>query len=115
MMEKAKTDTFACRVYEVVTHIPRGKVSTYGAVAIMAGAPRAARAVGNILHKNPYFGEVPCHRVVHADGKLANAFAFGGEKVQKQLLEAEGVEVLDNRVVDMKKRFYFREDVLSLG
>lgn len=98
---------FSERVYAAVRKIPCGRVSTYGAVAAMAGSPNAARAVGNILHKNPYFGEVPCHRVVHADGRLAADFAFGGIGVQAQMLEQEGVAVKDGRVVGMRGKFYF--------
>ncbi len=99
--------SFADRVYLAVKSIPLGKVSTYSAVAAMAGSPNAARAVGNILHKNPYFGDVPCHRVVHADGRLADAFVFGGIGVQKQMLLAEGVTVKEDRVCPMKQFFFF--------
>ena len=100
---------FAQRVYDAVRKIPCGRVSTYGAVAAMAGSPNAARAVGNILHKNPYFGEVPCHRVVHADGRLADSFAFGGIGVQKQMLESEGIRVAEDRIADMKEKFFYEQ------
>ncbi len=98
---------FADRVYLAVKSIPLGKVSTYSAVAAMAGSPNAARAVGNILHKNPYFGDVPCHRVVHADGRLADAFVFGGIGVQKRMLIEEGVTVKEEKVFPMKQFFFF--------
>ncbi len=78
-------------VYAAVRLIPRGKVSTYGAVARAVGAPRCARHVGYALHVNPYFGDVPCHRVVFADGSLSKSFGFGGESAQRAMLEAEGV------------------------
>ena len=102
---------FAERVYRAVECIPKGMVSTYGAVAAMAGSPNASRAVGNILHKNPYFGKVPCHRVVHADGRLADAFVFGGAGVQQQMLSAEGVPVKDGKVISMKKHYFFDPDI----
>lgn len=97
---------FQKRVYSAVKLIPRGMVATYGEVARMAGSPRASRAVGNILHKNPFFGVVPCHRVVHADGALAAPFAFGGERVQREMLEKEGVTFTKDGKVDMKKHGY---------
>ncbi len=86
-------------VYEAVCTIPRGEVRSYGDVALMAGYPGAARAVGNALHKNPDPDNIPCYRVVFADGRLSPAFAFGGVNVQKALHEAEGVKIVDDRVV----------------
>ena len=94
---------FSKNVYAAVRNIPRGCVMSYGRVAALAGSPRAARGVGFALHHNPYPGEVPCHRVVFADGRLASAFAFGGEGVQRALLEEEGVEFLPDGRVDMAR------------
>lgn len=90
------------RVYEYVKTVPRGKVVTYGQVAAAIGAPRCARQVGWALHVNPEPGVIPCHRVVNREGRLAPAFAFGGETVQASLLEAEGVEVVGG-YVDLNK------------
>lgn len=98
--------SFSERVYDAVLRIPCGKVATYGQIAVMAGSGGAARAVGNALHKNPAFGVVPCHRVVNSKGDLAPEFVFGGINEQRRMLEAEGVEVSDNRV-DLKK-YQFR-------
>lgn len=89
------------RIYEAVKKIPIGCVATYSQVAKMAGNEKMARAVGNALHKNPEPGVIPCHRVVDSKGKLAGAFAFGGESVQKELLEKEGVTVINGKV-DLK-------------
>ena len=87
------------RIYAVVRRIPRGRVMTYGGVAAAAGNPRMARVVGQALHHNPAPGFIPCHRVVNRNGALAPAFAFGGDTVQRALLEAEGVPFLpDDRV-----------------
>ena len=102
MIRKADQNSFTEKVYDAVRRIPRGKVATYGQVAAAAGNGGAARAVGNALHKNPAFGEIPCHRVVNSQGRLADAFVFGGVNVQKELLEKEGVEVVENRV-DLKR------------
>ena len=97
--------SFYDRIYEAVLQIPYGKVATYGQIATMAGNGRAARAVGNALHINPAPDVIPCYRVVNANGRLAPHFAFGGADVQKELLEAEGVEVIDNKVDLAKYQF----------
>ena len=89
------------RVYDAVKRIPRGRVATYGQVAALAGSPRASRAVGYALHRNPTPGVIPCHRVVNREGRLAAAFAFGGAEAQRALLEGEGVAVGAGGIVDM--------------
>lgn len=91
------------RVYEVVEQIPEGMVATYGQVAKLVGEPRKARYVGFALHSNPRPGVVPCHRVVFADGRLTDGFAFGGPEAQRALLETEGVAFLDERRVDLAR------------
>ena len=92
------TDNPTKRIYEAVKKIPRGKVATYAQVAAMAANPKMCRAVGNALHKNPDPDNIPCYRVVNAKGELAGAFAFGGADVQANLLRADGIEVIDNKV-----------------
>jgi O-6-methylguanine DNA methyltransferase len=67
---------FREKVYEAVSKIPRGEVRTYKDIAGVIGAPRAWRAVGNALNKNPYIGRVPCHRVIRSDGSIGG-FAKG--------------------------------------
>lgn len=89
---------FAADVYNAVKTVPKGKVATYAQIALISGHRGAARAVGNALHVNPFFGTVPCHRIVSAQGRLAPDFAFGGIDEQKKMLEKEGVEVKDGRV-----------------
>jgi len=84
--------TFFARVYRAVKQIPYGKVSSYGKVAEAAGNKRMARQVGWALHSNPASEEIPCYRVVFKDGRLSSAFAFGGESVQRALLEKEGIK-----------------------
>jgi len=77
------------QVYDLVRQIPRGKVATYGDVAKVLGIN--PRYVGHILHNNPAPGEIPCHRIVNSEGRIAASFAFGGGLAQQQLLEAEGI------------------------
>ena len=93
--------TFFDRVYEAVCMIPKGRVATYGQIALLARNPRASRVVGYALHVNPRPGVIPCHRVVNRFGGLAPAFAFGGTDAQQRLLEGEGVAV-KNGAVDLK-------------
>ena len=91
------------KIYEVVKSIPKGKVATYGQVAFLAGNPRWARVVGYALHVNPDTSVIPCHRVVNREGRLAPGFAFGGEEVQRQLLEAEGIVFEPDGRIDLRK------------
>ena len=94
------------RVYDAVKQIPKGKVATYGQIAVAAGSPRAARQVGYALHVNPQPGIIPCHRVVNRFGGLAPAFAFGGQEVQAALLRQEGVQVEESFTVDLETYLY---------
>ena len=91
------------KIYEVVKSIPEGKVATYGQVALLAGNPRWARVVGYALHVNPEPGIIPCHRVVNREGKVAPGFAFGGEGIQRQLLESEGIVFEPDGRIDLEK------------
>lgn len=90
-------------VYRVVRNIPKGKVATYGLVAVLTGYPRRARYVGYALHVNPEPYVIPCHRVVNRFGETSSAFAFGGEDVQRELLEKEGIVFENDGKVDLKK------------
>ncbi len=98
---------FRQRVLLAVRRLPPGKIATYGDVAAAAGAPRAARAVGNIM-KGCRVPGVPCHRVVAAGGRLGG---YGGsEGLKRALLGAEGVVVRGARIRDFdRKRFIFRK------
>ena len=89
------------QVYEFVRNIPRGKVATYGQIALHLGNRNFARAVGNILHNNPDPEHIPCHRVVNAQGKLSRSYAFGGIEAQRRLLESEDVVFKNDQVVDL--------------
>ncbi len=91
------------KIYDVVKNIPKGKVATYGKVALLAGNPRWARVVGYALHVNPDSSTIPCHRVVNRKGLVAPAYAFGGEEVQRKLLEAEGIVFETDGRIDLEK------------
>jgi methylated-DNA-protein-cysteine methyltransferase-like protein len=93
---------FFDRVYTLVARIPRGKVATYGQIARMLGAPRAARTVGWAMHDNPHGSRVPCHRVVQQGGSCSPHFRIGDPGAQRRLLEREGVQFLLDGRIDMQ-------------
>jgi O-6-methylguanine DNA methyltransferase len=96
---------FRARVLAAVRRIPPGRVATYGDVAAVAGSPRASRAVGNIMRGCRSAG-VPCHRVIAANGRLGG---FGGNlQLKRELLRAEGITVMGNRIRDFVQRRWTR-------
>lgn len=86
---------FRKKVYEAARRIPRGKTATYAAVARAVGRPRAVRAVGNALHKNP-FRSVSCHRVIRSDGSVGGYARGTAEKIK--ILQREGVIIKEGKV-----------------
>ena len=91
---------FSARVLSVVRRIPPGRVATYGDVAVLAGRPGAARAVGNVM-RDCHRPDVPCHRVIAAGGRLGG---YGGSEVLKRsLLMAEGIPVSGSRVRELDR------------
>lgn len=96
---------FYAKVYEVVRQVPYGRVTSYGAIANFLGAPRSARMVGyamNLSHDK----DVPAHRVVNRNGLLTGKFHFAGINLMQQLLESEGVRVVDDAVQDFDRLFW---------
>lgn len=92
------------RIHAVVRRVPRGCVTTYGDVAVLAGFPGQARLVGYALHALPDHSTVPWHRVVNARGGISVGRAHpGGEIVQRQRLEAEGVAFLPTGRLDLER------------
>ena len=87
---------FAKKVYQYTTKIPRGRVTTYQAIASALGQPGAGRAVGNALNKNPYAPKVPCHRVIRSNGEVGG-FASGTTN-KKVLLKKEGIKIVVNKI-----------------
>lgn len=97
--------TFQNQVLDYLTTIPKSGVVTYGQIAEALGSPGAARAVGNALHHNPDGDKYPCYKVVNSKGELSGRFAFGGIMIQRERLESEGIEVVNNRVDLSKYQF----------
>jgi len=91
------------KCYAVLKKVPKGKVTTYGELAKAVGSPKAARAVGNAMNKNPYAPKVPCHRVVGSDGSMTG-FA-SGIKDKIKMLEEEGIKV-ENGKINLEKYLY---------
>jgi len=98
---------FFNRVYQVVKLVPSGRVTTYGAIARYIGSPQSSRMVGwamNNCHIHPEY--LPAHRVINRNGLLSGKHHFGGPRVMEELLESEGVKVLDDKVVDFSTLFW---------
>lgn len=91
------------KVYAYLKNVPPGKVTTYARIAAHLGNRHLARAVGNILHKNPDPAVYPCHRVVSSRGRVAEHYAFGGAAAQRKRLEQEGVVFSKNGSIDLEK------------
>ncbi|NKI31601.1 MGMT family protein [Croceivirga thetidis] len=98
-------ESFFDKVYEVARQIPYGKVTSYGAIAKYLGAARSARMVGWAMN-NSHTKDVPAHRVVNRVGVLTGKHHFDGTNLMQQLLENEGVKVVDNQIVDFQKHFW---------
>ena len=99
-------DNFFERVYEVARQIPYGRVTSYGAIAKALGAARSARMVGWAMNASHSRQDVPAHRVVNRKGLLTGKFHFAGTTLMQQLLESEGMTVIDNQIVDFDKYFW---------
>ena len=94
---------FSEKVFAAVRHVPRGKVATYGQIALLCGKPGGARQVGYSLGHGKSGANPPAHRVVNGKGVLSGAAAFEWPGLQRRLLEAEGVVFEEDGHVDLKK------------
>ena len=96
---------FFIRVLEVVVRIPKGKVTTYGAIGKFLGLKSSARMVGYALNSTKYNEEYPCHRVVNRNGELSGKLHFATPDLMRELLESEEIEFIED-TVNMKKHFW---------
>lgn len=94
------------RVYAIVKQIPEGRVTSYGAIAKALGTARSARMVGWAMNAAHNLDDVPAHRVVNRVGMLTGKHHFDGTNLMQQLLENEGIEVVNNQIVDFQKYFW---------
>lgn len=97
-------DNFFERVYAVARQIPYGRVTSYGAIAKCLGTARSARMVGWAMNVSK--DDVPAHRVVNRKGLLTGKHHFDGTNLMQQLLESEGIKIVDNQIVDFEKHFW---------
>jgi methylated-DNA-protein-cysteine methyltransferase related protein len=98
---------FFADVMDVVRHIPRGRVTSYGAIAKYLGAARSARIVGYCMNNaHVVKPKVPAHRVVNRIGLLSGKHHFGSATAMEDLLKKEGVKVKKDQVVDFQEKFW---------
>ena len=101
-----KNDNFFERVYKIARQIPEGKVTSYGAIAKCLGSANSARMVGWAMNASHNYDDIPAHRVVNRKGLLTGKQHFGGTNLMQQLLENEGIRVVDNQIIDFEKHFW---------
>ena len=94
------------RVYAVVRQIPYGRVTSFGAIAKALGTARSARMVGWAMNASHNLDDVPAHRVVNRNGLLTGKLHFDGTNLMQQLLENEGIKIIDNQVQDFDTVFW---------
>ncbi|MFY7743309.1 MAG: MGMT family protein [Flavobacterium sp.] len=99
-------DNFFERVYAIAKQIPYGRVTSYGAIAKALGTARSARMVGWAMNASHNREDIPAHRVVNRKGILSGKHHFQGTNLMQQLLESEGIQVVDNQIVDFEKVFW---------
>lgn len=102
-----REESFFELVYEIARQIPRGRVTSYGAIAACLGTKLSARMVGwamNGAHNSRL--RVPAHRVVNRNGMLSGKHHFGGPDVMQRLLEKENIKIVDDQVQDFKRVFW---------
>lgn len=102
---KPETLNFFDKVYQVAKQIPYGRVTSYGAIAKYLSAPRSARMVGYAMNSSGG-KDVPAHRVVNRKGLLTGKHHFDGTNLMQQLLESEGVEVVENQIQNLEAIFW---------
>lgn len=99
-------DNFFENVYKIVQQIPYGRVTSYGAIAKALGSAKSARMVGWAMNASHNRDDIPAHRVVNRKGMLSGKHHFEGTNLMQQLLENEGIRVVDNHIVDFEKVFW---------
>lgn len=105
-MAESLNDNFFDKVYAIARQVPYGRVTSYGAIAKALGAARSARMVGWAMNACHNRDDVPAHRVVNRVGLLSGKHHFPGTNLMQQLLENEGIEVQDNKVVNFDIHFW---------
>lgn len=101
-------------VYQVVRLIPRGKVTSYGAIAQCIGLKSGARMVGHAMSAAPQVADLPAHRVVNSQGLLTGKHHFGSPTRMQQLLEEEGLVIKNDKILFFRKHFWDPATAITL-
>lgn len=101
-----ENQNFFQKVYEVASLIPYGRVTSYGAIAKYLGAARSARMVGWAMNASHNMEDIPAHRVVNRKGLLTGKHHFDGTNLMQQLLENEGVQVVEHQIINFEELFW---------
>ena len=101
-----KTIGFFEKVYQIVRLIPYGRVTNYGAIARCIGSGGSSRMVGWAMNASHKYEDIPAHRVVNRIGLLTGKMHFGSSNAMQQMLEEEGIEIIENKVVKFKELFW---------
>ncbi len=110
MAQESQTElSFFERVYQVARQIPAGKVTSYGAIARAIGSAQSSRMVGYAMNASHNLPDIPAHRVVNRNGLLTGKHHFQGTSLMQQLLENEGIQVVNNQIQDFEKHFWTPE------
>ncbi|MEI6174684.1 MAG: MGMT family protein [Bacteroidota bacterium] len=105
--DRKQSGSFFENVYEVVRLIPHGRVTSYGSVAEYLGSRGSARMVGWAMNaSHTEVTDVPAHRVVNRNGLLTGKYHFGSPNIMQQLLESEGIEVVNDKIVRFNELFW---------
>lgn len=110
-MDKSAKSSFFDKIYTVVRKIPQGRVATYGDIAKSVGSPSAARMVGWAMNASHHQPNVPAHRVVNRNGLLTGKAHFAHPDLMQQLLENEGIEVIDDQIQDFENKRWIPPNV----
>ena len=92
------------KIYKKLLEVPKGQITTYGELAKAVGLKNGQRIIGKIMNKNPYPVIIPCHRVVMSTGKIGG-YAYG-EQIKINLLNDEGIQIKNGKILDLKNRIY---------
>ena len=115
MKANSTNDNFFERVYAIVRQIPYGKVTSYGAIAKVLGTARSARMVGWAMNASHGNKEIPAHRVVNRKGLLTGKMHFNSPSEMEELLIIEGIEVVNDQILNFQSVFWDPEVELSIA
>ncbi|MDU1892915.1 MAG: MGMT family protein [Dysgonomonas sp.] len=114
-METVEKEFFVRAVHQIVKMVPTGRATSYGAIAKAIGYPNNSRMVGAVMAQTSQSEKIPAHRVVNSQGVLSGREAFGTPSRMQELLEEEGIRVVNNRISNWKKVFWNPIDEITIN